>query len=130
MNRPICHHFAYRVARQDAMQEQALAIWLHGAGRAARRALTSQLDLLLRDLGWVRIRTQQGRRWLREFRALSLLECGVDPYDTALAVADGYRHTRGRRKREAAMKMTPEARRARAQKAAAASAAARKRRQR
>ena len=127
--KPLCHHLAYHVARKDAMQEQALALWQHADPLTARRALASALDRLLRDLGWVRIRTNQGRKWMRECRALPMLLMGFDPADETLAVSEGYIHASGRRKREAAMKMTPEARHARAKKAAAASAVARKQRQ-
>ena len=126
--KPICHHLAYRVARSDALQEQAIVLSTTEEYPEARRILSSKLDRLLRNLGWVRLSTRQGKKWMREDRALKLIFEGVDIVEDGATVQAGYVHAKGRRKREAAMKIPAEVRRARAVKAAAASALARRKR--
>ena len=122
------YELAKEVAREDFRQICRVGWWLFPADPAQRRKyVSSQLARLLRDLGYVRVRLEGGRRkWMREGKALRLL-VGL-PMETSEAIGCGYRHVCGVRKHLAAMKISPEKRHERAKRAAAASVESRRRR--
>lgn len=72
-------HIAWDVYPDDARSIEDMCRFEHGDCKQARRAAQSMMDRLLRDMGWHRLATTDGRHWFREYRALSIAIFGIDP---------------------------------------------------
>ena len=85
---------------EDALQEIALIMW-KSPNNFNWRELRSALDKLARKHGYVRAKLDDGtRRWMTD-----------QEYLDHIRSSKGYRHAKGKLKRDARMKVSPERRR-------------------